>query len=315
VPEHDCLALQVVPCLNTLMELRHLRYFVAVGELLNFRRAAEKLHIAQSPLSQQIRRLEEELGFELFTRAKGRVYLTHAGSIFLEEARAILDKSATAKERARRGSQGDEGSLVVGYLTSMANDTLSRIVKTFQKDLPTVGLSLNDLVPSSILRGLLDKTIDVGFLRGVFETEDLGVAQVWREGLVLALPRYHRLAGSSHVKTEDLAKEHFIMVPDQGSMGYNDAIRELCGRAGFAPRVRAEANQMQAVIWLVDMGLGIALVPGSLRALGRKNVVYRPISNSPSVPGMMVWRKEDASPVLRRFRDVTLKLVQLNLPA
>jgi DNA-binding transcriptional LysR family regulator len=289
------------------MEIRHLRYFVAVADLLNFRRAAEKLHIAQSPLSHQIRQLEDELGVELFTRTKRRVHLTHAGRIFYEDARVILEKSVTAQERARRGARGEVGSLTVGYLTSMASENLSWIITTFEGEFPNVQLILDDLVPESILKGLLDKTIDVGFMRGMFETEDLNVAHVWPERLVVALPRGHRLLRHRQIRTDQLKDEPFIMVPDQGAMGWNDTIRAVCRDAGFTPRVKAEANQMQAVIWLVHIGLGIALVPTSLQGLMRRNVFYRSLADSPTVEGMMVWRKDNESPILHRLRELVLK--------
>jgi DNA-binding transcriptional LysR family regulator len=289
------------------MELRHLRYFVAVAELLNFRRAAEKLHIAQSPLSHQVRQLEDELEVQLFARTKRRVYLTHAGTIFYEDARAILEKSLAAQERARRGAQGEEGSLTVGYLTSMASSHFSRIIKTFQQHFPRVRLVLNDLVPDAILKGLLDGTVDVGFMRGVLETEHLAVLQVWQEHLVVALPTNHRLAHKRQVRVGDLRKESFIMVPDKGAMGWNDLIRELCRSGGFTPTVAAEANQMQAVSWLVHVGLGIAIIPASLQGLRRRHVIYRQLFGSTTVPGMMVWHKDNDSPILQRFHELVVE--------
>ena len=291
------------------MELRHLRYFVAVAELLNFRRAAEKLHIAQSPLSHQIKQLEEHIGVQLFTRTKRRVHLTYAGEIFLAEARSILDRVDAAVDRSHRAAEGEQGSLTVGYLTSMANDRLVKIVRSFQSTFPNVHLALNDLVPDSILKCLRDRTIDIGFMRGMFETEDLCVAPVWEETLVVALSKDHRFARQGEVGVSSLRDESFIMVPDRGAMGWNDIIRAYCRSAGFTPKVAAEANQMQAVMWLVHAGLGIAIMPASLQGLTRSNVVYRPLAQSPTVAGMMVWRRDEQSPVVTRFRELALKSI------
>lgn len=291
------------------MELRHLRYFVAVAELLNFRRAAEELHIAQSPLSHQIKQLEEEIGADLFTRTKRRVRLTQAGKVFFREARDILERASIAAERARRGARGEVGSLTLGYLTSMANDSLVKIVKTFRRNFPDVGLVLNDLVPDSILKGLLDRTIDVGFMRGMFETENLCVTPVWHETLIAVLPKTHGLARRTQMSIHHLKDEGFIMVPDQGAMGWNDTIRAYCRSGGFTPKIVAEANQMQAVMWLVHAGLGVALLPASLQSMKRPNVVYRPLLDAPMVAGMMVWRRDDDSPIVSRFRELALKSI------
>jgi DNA-binding transcriptional LysR family regulator len=286
------------------MELRHLRYFLAVAEDLNFRRAAEKLRIAQSPLSQQIKSLEHELGFELFTRTRRRVQLTHAGKVFAEEARQLLTKAKEATVRAKKAADGEAGTLTIGYLTSMTNYTFSRILSEFQRHCPEVDLVMNDLTPLPIIDGVRERRIDVGFMRFPMPDRELATEEIWKEPLVVALPKGHWLEHQAIIQPRNLKDEVFVMVPEYGSGGLNDAIRAVCLAGGFSPKVRAEANQLQAAIWSVHVGLGIAIVPETLRHLHRDNVQYRPLRQSPLLPASMVWHQENTSPVLTRFRQV-----------
>lgn len=288
------------------MELRHLRYFVAVADTLNFRRAAERVHIEQSPLSQQIRNLEQELGVQLFTRTKRRVALTHAGRVFVSDAQAVLARANDGIERARQAARGSIGSLSLAYLTSMTNTFFVSVLHEFQYQHPGVTLSFSDMVPSAVLNAVAQRSADVGFLRGVFTHEELVIEELGTEPLVVAMPKDHPLAKKKRLTGGDLAKEPFVMVPDEGSMGYNDVIRAFCRENGFSPSLRAEANQMQAVIWLVHLGLGLSLIPLSLKGLHRGNVVYRELRDPPSISGKMVYRKNDASPVLKNFVDLAL---------
>ena len=291
------------------MELRHLRYFVAVADTLNFRRAAERVHIEQSPLSQQIRNLEQELGVELLTRTHRRVALTHAGQVFLADAQAILARANAGVERARRAARGSIGALSIGYLTSMTNSFFTSVVRDFQRQFPSVALSFGDMVPSAILEAVANRTVDVGFLRGVFPTDGLAVEALSPEPLIVALPKNHRLTRKKKLTAEDLANESFVMVPDEGAMGYNDVVRAYCRESGFSPQLCAEGNQMQSVVWLVHLGLGLSLVPASLQGLHRDNVVYRELENPPSITAKLVYRRNDASPVLRNFVDLVLTAV------
>jgi DNA-binding transcriptional LysR family regulator len=291
------------------MELRHLRYFVAVADTLNFRRAAERVHIEQSPLSQQIRNLEQELGVELLTRTHRRVALTHAGQVFLADAQAILARANAGVERARRASRGSIGALTIGYLTSLTNSFFTAVVRDFQREYSGVALSFADMVPSAILDAVANRTADVGFLRGVFPKDGLAVEDLNSEPLVVALPRDHRLTQKKKLTGDDLAEEAFVMVPDEGSMGYNDVVRAYCREHGFSPKLRAEGNQMQSLVWLVHLGLGLSLVPASLQGLHRDNVVYKELRDPPSITAKLVYRRNDTSPVLRNFVDLVLAAV------
>ena len=286
------------------MELRHLKYFVAVADTLNFRRAAERVHIEQSPLSQQIRNLERELGLELFVRTKRRVVLTHAGRIFLADARAILAHATESKERARRAARGALGALSIAYLTSMTNPFVDGVVRQYRTQYPGVVLSFNDMIPAAILNAVTERTADVGFLRGIFPHEGLVVEELASEPMIVILPEDHRLAKKERLRGSDLASEPFVMVPDEGAMGYNDIIRAFCREHGFIPRLQAEGNQMQSVIWLVHLGLGVSLIPASLKGLHRENIVYRELQDAPLATAKLVYRRDNDSPVLRNFVEV-----------
>jgi len=266
--------------------------------------------MAQSPLSQQIRKLEEELGLQLFNRNSRRVELTHAGRVYLDEARKILAQGRRAAQRAKDADIGRVGSLTVGYLTSMTNERFSGIMTAFREDCPEVDLKLNDLIPDAIYEALRERRIDVGFLRAAFKDEELDARKVWQDTLMVALPRNHWLAGKGLVAARSLKEETFVMVPDRGSMGLNETTRTLCLRAGFAPKRKVEANQLQAAIWLVHLGFGISIVPASLQGLHRDNVVYQPILRTPILPAFMVWRRDNDSPALARFRDLVSKLLK-----
>lgn len=286
------------------MELRRVNYFVAVAEELNFRRAAAKLNVSQSPLSQQIRKLEEEVGVVLLERSKQGVELTHAGEIFLREARRLLADAEAARARAQKAGRGKAGSLRVGYLTSLTNDFLAAVVRDFRAACPDVALELNDMVPEAILDGVRHRQLDVGFLRAPLRDATVNSLEVWRDPLVVALPGGHWLQGKGVVEPRLLAEETFIMVPDAGSMGLNESIRSLCLKAGFAIRRRIEVNQLQAAIWLVQLGLGVALVPASLQGVRRDNVVYQPLRRPPVLPAYLLWERDNRNPARERFHEV-----------
>jgi len=289
------------------MELRHLRYFVAVAEELNFTRAAERLHIAQPPLSQQIRQLEDELGVALFHRTKHSVRLTDPGRAVLEEARRTLAQAERVAVTARRSAQGLAGDLNVGFSSSAPHAMLPEILRAFRARFPQVSLKLHELSTEQQMRLLAAGTLDVGFVRLPVENPSgsLTVRPVLREALILALPKGHRLERQRTVSVPSLAKEPFILVPRHVAPGLYDQIDNMCRRAGFKPRVVQEALQVQTMISLVSAGLGIAVVPASLQSLHLKRVVYRPLRNSLAVTEMGVaYERENHSSVLRSFLSV-----------
>ena len=261
------------------MELRHLRYFVAVAEELHFSRAAERLHVAQPPLSQQIRKLEDELGVRLLERTRRRVQLTDAGRVVLEEARRTLSQAERVLNAARGAAEGSVGLLRVGFSSSAPYTTLPAILRTFRARFPGVVLNLVERSTEEQVGMLAAGALDVGFLRRPIPDapESLVVRTILHEPLILALPQEHRLRRQRSIPVRSLAGEPFVLFPRQAAPGLYDEIMALCRRSGFVPRVAQEAVQMQTIVSLVSAGLGVAIVPASMRRLHREHVAYRPL--------------------------------------
>src|SRR6187431_794617 len=218
------------------MELRHLRYFVAVAEELHFGRAAQRLHIQQPPLSRQIQLLEAELGFSLFERSRRRVELTPAGTALLGRARQVFDALEVAVHDARSASEGESGRLVIGYPSSLAYSGLTELLRAFRTRFPSVELSLRELPPGDQIDGLKAGNLDVGFVRTSLDDPTLVAELVRRESLMVVLPDDHRLATRRNIPLADLAREPFVMFPRARGPAFFDQLMALCGAAGFAPR-------------------------------------------------------------------------------
>jgi DNA-binding transcriptional LysR family regulator len=286
------------------MELRHLRYFVTLAEELHFGRAAERLHIAQPPLSQQIRQLETELGFELFHRTKRKVQLTEAGQVFLDEVQQIFKQLEQAIQVGRQTSRGEMGQLVVGFVSSAPYNILPKILRTFRSSVPEVRLELHELTTNEQFRWLRESRIDVGFVRPPIE-DTFNFETIFQESLMVALPDTHLLAHQSDVCLRSLKNEPFILFPRLLAPGLYDLIISLCQQAGFSPNVTQEAIQMQTIVSLVAGGLGIAIVPESLQNLQRTGVVYKIIQEpTPKTAIAIIWRQNDRSATVQKFLEI-----------
>jgi DNA-binding transcriptional LysR family regulator len=270
-----------------MIDLRRIRYFVAVAETLHFGRAAERLGMAQPPLSQQIRVLESELGATLFTRTNRRVDLTAAGKVLLPEARALLiqaDRTTAAVVRAQRGEVGE---LRIGFTGSAAfGNAIPQLIHAYRQRAPEVHLQLQELTTQQQLAAMLEQRLDVAFVRGPAAPalpRTLRATHLFDDPLVAALPAQHRLA-SRHgelavgaLAVGALANEGFVMYPRESGTGIYDQIIGLCQTAGFTPRVVQEAREAPTIVGLVAAGLGVALVPSMLRSIAIGNVAYRPL--------------------------------------
>lgn len=296
------------------MELRHLRYFIAVAEELNFSRAAERLHIAQPPLSQQIQALEKELGVQLFDRNRRPLQLTLAGQTFLESARLAVTQLEQAVRSTQRVYRGELGCLTVGFTSSIANSVLSDILRAFRERNPDVKLVWRELATYPQIQGLRDRYIDVGFFHlsnGCINDDDLSFMTILSEPLIVVLPETHPLAAKSQVPLQALAQEDFVLPTRQLVFGLSEQIYSLCHQAGFVPKVTQEATFMLSILGLVAGGIGVALLPANAQNLQRKGVVYKPIKGqTPTVQMAVVWRRDDSSVILGKFLEVTKEITQ-----
>jgi DNA-binding transcriptional LysR family regulator len=287
------------------MNFQRLRYFVAVAEELNFSRAAERLRMAQPTLSYQIKRLEEELGAQLFYRTKRSVRLTDAGRLLLVEARSLLFHAEQAASVVHRVGQGEVARLRIGFVPSAANRVLPPILRAFGERFPGVELLLREVDPDRLLRALDDGRVDVGFLYLPFKEDSLESRPVSREAFVAALPGTHPLSSEPRVALSALSDEPFVLTPHYQGAGLRDKIVEHCRQAGFEPRVVQEAWLMQTTVSLVSGGIGVTLVPASLQNLQRAGVVYKNVEGlSPEIELGVVWRRSDPSAVLKAFLGV-----------
>ena len=294
------------------MELRHLRYFVAVAEELHFGRAAQRLHIQQPPLSRQIQDLEAELGFSLFERSRRRVELTPAGSALLGRTRQVFDALDVAIHDARSASEGESGRLVVGYPSSLAYSGLTELLRAFHTRFPSVEISLRELPPADQIDGLKSGSLDVGFVRTSLDDPTLAAELVRRESLMVVLPNDHRLAKQRIVPLKSLAPEAFVMFPRARGPAFFDQLMALCGKAGFTPRIVQEAAQLD-IVSLVAAGFGISIMPSSMRNFRRPGLTFRPIVGAPQVELLVVWRHQNLSPALHNFVDL-VRLLGVNRP-
>lgn len=283
------------------MELRHLRYFVAVAEERHFGRAAERLHMAQPPLSQQIQQLEAELGVTLLHRTTRKVELTDAGTVYLKRARAVLAAVDDAAAEAQRVAEGLQGRLVVGCVGSATYSLLPAFARALREQLPDVDFVFRgEMLAPDQLESLLARRIDLALLRPPVEHPDVRVSTVRRDRLIVALPEDHRLARRRRLKIEDLREEDLIVHASRGRSVMHGIVTELCRSAGFEARIRHEVAETSTLVTFVASGLGVAVVPEPVAELGVPGTVYRSLSGKQGIDLVVAVRADDDSPVLTR---------------
>ena len=293
------------------MELRHLRYFAALTEELHFGRAAEKSFVAQPTLSQQIKKFEDELGVQLFERTKRNVELTQAGEALLPYAKRILKDASRAEKAAHAAQEGEAGYLRIGFTGAVMRSGLSRVIKTFREETPSVELELEELGSRSQAEALRKETLDIGFVLLPIDERGLLTLEVDTAPTVAVLPESHRLAGRDQVPLRELEGEPHIMWERNVAPGVYDNYLRACHNAGFAPEVVQEIRHMESLLGLVAAGLGVSTAHSARAEGGYPGVTYALITE-PRLPIRMgvVWPQGDPLPVVERFLEVVRRLSQ-----
>jgi DNA-binding transcriptional LysR family regulator len=286
------------------MELRHLRYFVAVAEELHFTRAAKRLGIRQPPLSAQIQQLEAEMGTALFRRLPRGVQLMPSGKLFLEEARRILEQLEQAKVGAQRGARGERGQMVVGFAGATYFDpTILSMISGYRSRYPEVVLLPDQRISRTLVARLEAGEVDVAFVRyPSSEGGKLLIETLVDEDLMIALPGEHELAQQRSVSLASLAKEPFIQCSRKLNVPVFEEFIAACSRAGFTPILGPEAPDVVSIVPLVAAGFGVALVPRALSQIRIKGVAYRPLGGERlALPIRLAYRSDNDSPPVRNF--------------
>lgn len=292
-----------------IMELRHLKGFLAVAQEQNFTRAAEKLHIAQPPLSQRIRELEDELGVKLFERCTRRVHLTQAGETFLEGVQSLFLQLDKAVEAARKVERGERGLLRVGYTGRASQQLLPRVVLHFRQRYPDVQIDILGPHPTGLLRShLLDGQLDVALCFLPLRDAQIDTRNFIGSEFVLALPAHHRLAAQEHVPLEMLANERFVGYPSNQGFHLRDCMDNACRAAGFTPHVVHESETSQVLICHIAAGTGVSVIPAELQDLEHLGgVVFKSLGDkAPRVEHGMAWLKGNRNPALRNLLELDL---------
>ena len=295
------------------MELRHLRYFIAVAEELHFGRAARRLNISQQPLSRQIRNLEDELAVQLFYRTKRTVRLTAAGEAFLVEAQKVLAQARYAASVAKRTSQGEVGLFRVGFSGIVLNGTLPALVRQFRAQFPNVHLELTRIQTNEQVKSLVEGDIHAGLLHPPFDISQLAYEVIYREPLIVIVPDIHRLAKDAPrpLSISELSAEPMVMFPRKIGPVLYDAIIAFCQRSSFSPNIVQEAFPQRTILGLVAAGIGVTVTHASAWQVRQQGVVARPIvEKTPVVETAIAWRSDTIHPALPHFLEIARKLFQ-----
>ncbi len=283
------------------MDLRQLRYFVALADTLHFGRAAALLHISQPPLSRQIAALEEELGVLLFKRTSRQVELTAAGSHFHEQARRILASLEAAVRSTQATERGQRGALRVAFTMAAAWSVLPPLIRRYGDQFPAVDLQLAEVLPRELNDLLISGQADVGIAFPWQRPPGLEYRGVFAEPLCAVLPADHALAAKADLTVGDLAGEPFITFPAATAPALHELVIGCCREHGFEPRIRLETHLQQTIVNLVGEGLGVSLVPQSLGKMQLPNAVFRPVPGTPQVEQGLIWAAGNDNPCLAGF--------------
>jgi DNA-binding transcriptional LysR family regulator len=292
-----------------MIELRHLRYFVAVAEELNFSRAADRLHMAQPPLSAAIRQLEQELGTQLLARTTREVRLTEAGRTFLDGARRTLDELDRARNDAQRAAAGETGQVRVGFSWSARFETLPAVGRAFRSSHPDVSLLTEEMWNARMLHALRSSTIDVAVALCPEIASEFSYLDLRSESIVALLAGSHPLAQRPEIGLQELADEGFLLFPRELAPRLYDFMTGICRRAGFEPVVRGESFHSGWELQILGDVDVVALAPASVALDVPLGVASVPIADPPDrLDTVLVWRSDDSAPACRAFREVAARV-------
>lgn len=298
------------------MDLRRIRHFVVLAETLNFRRSAEKLHMAQPPLTVSIQKLEAELGTKLFERSPSGVTLTPSGKAALVEARRLLFHQSQFTQAAKSAADGTGGTLQVGFVGSTTLGMLQKLVPRFRKEYSGVELILREAPSWRIVQMVEEDALDIGLVRTpLMGKSSVNLVPLERDHFVAALPSDNPIVKKRTVKMSDLAEESFIMYPRTEGAGLHSAAMQACQLSGFLPRITQEAIQIQTVLSLVESGLGVALVPSIAKRVVNEKIVYRTLADHPAAVEIglaLIHRAETESQAAQRFRQLACREYSLS---
>jgi len=285
------------------MELRHLRYFIAVAEALSFTKAAEKLRLAQPSLTRQVRNLEDEIGVRLLDRASNRVALTEQGSRFLFDAKKVLALCAESIAAVQRMDHGESSHLNIGYISNLHYGLLPATLGAFRKLSPSVALNLFDMTSAEQFQALDAQKIDLGFvgLRPALSGHDLRSECVGHDTILAALPVHHPLAKKEKVKLGDLDSQFLVGMSTKTQPGAREWLLEICEKAGFSGKILQEADIEPTALRFVADGLGVALMPEQIKALPHEGVTFRPFSPPLRRESTIAWRADNPSMPLKDY--------------
>ena len=298
------------------MDLRRIRHFVVLAETLNFRRAAERLHMAQPPLSVSIQKLEAELGTKLFSREPSGVTLTPSGHAVLKEARKLLFHGSQLSEMATHAQDGTGGILKIGFVGSAIHGLLQKLLPLFHAEYPGVELVLREATSLGIIQQLEDRVLDIGLVRvPLMQSSEAKLLQLEPDVFIAALPQGSRLANKQPLRLSDMAGESFVMYAPTHAAGLHSAALLACQQAGFIPKVSQQAIQVQTVLALVESGLGVALVPSIMQRYISDRILYRPLVDvlpASSIGLSLAYMADTESKAAAHFRELATRAVKLN---
>jgi DNA-binding transcriptional LysR family regulator len=290
------------------MDIRQLRCVIAVSEHLNFTRAAAELHITQPPLTNQIKSVERELGFNLFSRTKRTVQITPAGRAFVDRARRILQEFQELRDVSHRASVGEVGHISIGFIGAIAFDFFPRILRAYHSKMPVVEIKLLEANNRTLMESLRNKKIDIAFMRPYFHDADIETKILMEDKFVAALPVGHRLAERKSLSVKSLSHEKFVTVNRSPTPSIYSQVMFICEKAGFHPLVVQESTNLHTAVALVSAGIGIAILPSAIRNMNLEGVTYinlRDVKDRAQIA--IAWRKDNQNPTLNNFLEIIEK--------